>query len=689
MKFINKIKYIAVLGAGMFISCTNMDIPPMNIVGEEDIFGSEAGVMSYLARMYSNIPLEDFRYAYEANPPFNQTGTIYAQPSCLTGEAIGRDVVTSEYEAVGYWNQAYSYIREANIMIETLPEYAENYTEAEYSGYMGEAYFIRAFVYYSLVKRYGGVPVVDKVIDYPASVSLEETMLYRDSEERTWDFIGEDLDRAIEMLPATNPKGRANKYAAAALKSRVMLYAGSIAKYNTVSYSPVNDVRVCGIPQERAVGYFKAAYDASKIVDEGGYRLYTDQWAAGDRQAQIDNFIAIFLDDTYETIFGRYWKDPEILHQYDNSAQPQQTTTGDNNSEINPTLDFVEMFEFDNKDENGHFANFDANGHYKIWESPIDAFDDCEPRLAATVILPMSEFKEQVMDIRRGIWTGQSVTTMGALLSSSDNYAMNYNAVSGLDDLKLVNSFSLNNDDNNLVDLKEGSRYWNELADRYSSDEEKERYAGKMRPSGLNGPVSNWDYGNISGFYVRKFMDPDPDAQNSGNYSDQPWVEIRYAEVLLNRAEAAWELVSLGQSADDNGQSYLSVATECINDIRERGGATLLTGQLTSDIDSREIIRKERRKELAFENKTYWDLKRWRVLDTEEEQLNRKYRILMPFYSVEDDAYFFDVKYSEPRSQNGVDVYDYIYNFDPIQYYQQIPTNETVINPNCRQNPGY
>ena len=57
----------------------------------------------------------------------------------------------------------------------------------------------------------------------------------------------------------------------------------------------------------------------------------------------------------------------------------------------------------------------------------------------------------------------------------------------------------------------------------------------------------------------------------------------------------------------------LSVATKAINDIRERAGARLLTSSLAGTIDSRDIVRKERRKELAFEHKTKWDLRRWRV----------------------------------------------------------------------------
>lgn len=664
-------------------ACVDLNTPPLNTVNEEDIFGSVAGTESYLARLYTNLPLEDFRYFFEHNDDiFNQTyPNIYKQPSNLTGESIGRDVNSYFTEPAGtFWSKAYKYIRDVNIMIEALPNYKSKFTEDQYNSYLGEAYFIRAGIYFSLAKRYGGVPIVDKVIDYPASVSVEETKLARDSEEDTWDFIGEDYDRAISLLPSTSLKGRANKYAAAAIKSRAMLHAGCIAKYNTIEYSPLNNVRICGIPSDRALDYFTKAYEATKIVDEGGYSLYKGEWAAGDTAAITQNFINIFLNDTEETIFARYWKLPEMPHAYDNPVQPLQTSTGGDNSQACPTLDFVEMFDFDNKNSDGTFANLDDEGHYKLYDSPVEAFAGYEPRLAATVIFPMAEFKGQTIEIRRGVWTSSvSAGTMGPLLNDADNYANNYSAAN-ISGLALVSQLSDNNNSSNWITLNPGSQYYDDLYNRQPSLGESAR--GKMKVSGENGPVSSWDYGNISGFYLRKYLNPDPDSQNSGANSTQPWIEIRYAEVLLNRAEAAWELVSLGQSSSSTGENYLSVATECINMIRERGGSRLLTSTLTSSEEDRDVIRKERRKELAFENRTWWDLKRWRILHIE--QNNRKYRILMPFYSVVDDKYFLDVKYTEPRSN-----YTWVYNFPERNYYQEIQNSEITANPNCKQNPGY
>ena len=90
-----------------------------------------------------------------------------------------------------------------------------------------------------------------------------------------------------------------------------------------------------------------------------------------------------------------------------------------------------------------------------------------------------------------------------------------------------------------------------------------------------------------------------------------------------------------------------------------------------------EVVRTERRKELGFENKTWWDLKRWRTL--EDEQNNRIYRVLMPFYADKAGKWFFDARYDE----NAVR-----YTIDTRWYYLDIPTD--VINSDgLIQNPGY
>jgi hypothetical protein len=648
-------KFLIIIGlSATFTACTDLDIPPINLLGENDIFSSNEGVVSNMARIYSRLPIEDFKYHYPTG--FNFNGTQYKQMSCLTGEAVGRDTQAADNEGFAYWDAGYAQIRDVNMLLEKLPKYAASIPEQAVKTYLAEARFARAFTYFALVKRYGGVPLIDSVIDYPASVDMEGTYIYRASEEAIWDFIASDLDYAIANLPENSPaKGRVNKYVAAAFKSRAMLYAGSIAKYNSVS--EVQDqngtsVRICGVPANRANDYFKAAYDAAKVVvDSKKYALYKALWKENDPVAQYNNFRHIFLNETNENIFVKYYDATNSTHDYDQSVQPHQTKSGGNDSEVNPTIDFIELFDGIAKDANGRFKNIDDNGHYYLFNSPLDAFANAEPRLRATVILPMDTYRNQVIEIRRGIWTGNASGGIRPLANEGDVGNCNE-----LTDPHLRLAPSLGN--NPSINLNQG-----------------DPNGATMRAAGKNGPASNWDFGNIGGVYLRKYLAES--GVTNGFNSTQSWIEIRYAEVLLNQAEAAYELFLAGVTSSDN---YRQVAYGNINSIRERAGAVKLAGE--SSLDNMEIIRRERRKELAFENKTYWDLKRWRVLY--EEQNNRRFRILNSFYSTDAQKYFLSVKFQEPRGG-----YQYIFTYDTRYYYQPIPASEINKNPNCKQNPGF
>ena len=652
---------ISLLCAGAFSACTDMDIPPKNIFNEQDIFSNKDGVDSYLARMYGTLPMEDFRYSFEHG--LNYNSTMFRQMCCATGEAVGRDTQSATPEpGTRMWDGTYKNIREANNILEVLPKYQGNFSEAEYNAFLGEAYFIRAYNYFAMVKRFGGIPLIDHVIDYPSNATLEDTWVPRSSEDECWAFIGEDLDRAIAALPETSATGRANKYVAAALKSRAMLYAGSIAKYNTVNEVHL-EKRICGIPQDRAAFYFEQAFKAARVFEGSPYQLYKNKWAAGNRNAQAENFTALFLDESganKETIFARYYKEKLLTHEYDNSVQPRQTSTGGNDSEVSPTVDFIEMFDGIDLDASGHFEFLDANGHYKMYDNPMDAFANAEPRLLGTVILPMSQYKGKYIEIRRGVYTGTVGNGLSRLIREGETAA--YEAL-GIADLQLSAGFN-----GPAVNLSAPYTPYPGASP-----------VNKINVTGPNGPVNGWNFGNIGGTYLRKYLDPNL-QDNSGNYSTQHWIDMRYAEVLLNRAEAAYELASLGKSVSDDGVNYLDDAFTCINLIRERAGAELLGSK--SDLNSVNVVRRERRKELAFENLTYWDLIRWRILY--EEQNNTRYRILMPFFATDGNKYFFDVRYTEPRAG-----YNYIFTFDTRYYYLPLPGGELTKNPNLKNNPGF
>lgn len=106
-------------------------------------------------------------------------------------------------------------------------------------------------------------------------------------------------------------------------------------------------------------------------------------------------------------------------------------------------------------------------------------------------------------------------------------------------------------------------------------------------------PIEDWN-GSYTGYYLRKYIDPNNDAQ----YVSQTvtWRFMRYAEVLLNYAEAC---IELGEDAE---------ARTYINQIRRRAG---LPGLTESGDALRARYRNERRIELAFEDHRFYDVRRW------------------------------------------------------------------------------
>ena len=213
--------------SGMFAGCVDLDIPPKNILSGEDIY-NEGGITAYMSGLYSQLPMEDFNMSNdgEYNGFFNWNCIIWDMIS--TGETVNRNNVGIYTPQKGYWSMGYKTIRQANELINNLPAYVGKLDGAE--SWIAEARFVRAYVYFAMVKRYGGVPILKE----PQNMTGNEDELWvaRSSHEECIDFILEDLDYAIEHLGKDKVAGRGNnKYVAAAFKSRVALYAGSVARY--------------------------------------------------------------------------------------------------------------------------------------------------------------------------------------------------------------------------------------------------------------------------------------------------------------------------------------------------------------------------------------------------------------------------------------------------------------------------
>lgn len=677
----------ALIGLMFATSCVELDITPKNLVTDDDLLSNDAGLQIYMARIYSQMPFEDFKYM--ARWGFNFSSWLGCMGVEGTGEAVNRDDISRSFvgEDTPFWGKAFTLLRDINHMIETLPDYRSSFAEVDYNDYLGQAYFSRAFVFYAMAKRFGGIPLVVTEIDYPGKA--EELTYPRATEEQTWNQILADFDTAASLLmPTSRIRGYANRFVALAYKAEAMLYAGSVAKYNeTVTgrltgLGKKTGVRVIGFDanswQAASSKYFTEAYKAAReVMTEGNYTLYKNKWAANDPDAQYQNMVDMFSDlSSKENILVREYSYPSLSHGYDAYSAPfifrAPLCSG-----TCPTLDFVELFEGFDRYPDGTIRVTDGvdniSGNYLLYDDPMDFFKDAEPRLRAYVIFPGDTFKGEEIEIRGGIYTG---STPIKPLFQSYSYANQGTRYQHLDAYtKTPKTLYLSPREN-------------------TSQEIVEVDGKKMTAAGANGPFYNNGEGCVTGFYGRKWLNPDPSFAGGEGKSDQPFVLMRYADVLLAAAEAAVEM-SLAGIASPDGSDMLQVATDAVNDIRERAGAELLDSKLSADNDSRDIVRKERRKELAYEHKSKWDLRRWRVMHYEQrdgywgEKRNKelfsdntrfRFRGLYPFYSTQADAYFFDARFQW--------VADREFSYNVVDYYFEIPTGEVTKSKVIDQQPN-
>lgn len=177
----------------------------------------------------------------------------------------------------------------------------------------------------------------------------------------------------------------------------------------------------------------------------------------------------------------------------------------------------------------------------------------------------------------------------------------------------------------------------------------------------------NLPYATITGYLMRKGTDESNSDYYGNAGSDQNWPELRFAEVLLNYAEARNEaLAAPDQSVYD-----------AVERIRQRAG--LNPYQLPQGLDKaemREKVRHERYIELAFEQKRYWDLRRWKIA---LETLHGKTFHAMYITRQANGSYTYEAK---PATQGP-------YVFQEKMYFMPIPQREIEKNPNLEQNPDW
>ncbi len=604
------------------VSCVSLDIEPTGVLTGDQIYTNEFGVNTAIATLYAKIPIAAQNASVnslrgDSGAPFSN----WDNPSVVTGEAqvtplrVGLAPKSLTGNMMSWWD--YGEIRYANLVIQGISENAGSFTSMQetYNHWLGEAYFCRAWMYFWMVRSYGGVPIVSEPVSYQ---DVDNLYIPRNTEKEVIDFIISDLDKAISLMgPNELQTGRVNKYIAANMKARVALWAASIAKNSTVQLNGL-----VGIPKDDMEYYYKQAYSAACIAEDNGGKYYLyEKHGNATKEAKIQNFRDLFIDesaDNHERMFVKQY-DATLM----NGARPENwsarqlphgyTSQSNNYAELSVTTEWIEIFD----DENGDPFTLDTGTPDSpvYYSNPTDLFADAQARLLATILvpgcqMPTSDNPADIYEVRKGIYESYPDGT----LHTSSNYTDTYQGMT---------------------------------------------VQGKC---GMGDPN-----GNGNGCIVWKYVDPNATGADwTGNVD---WIEMRFAEVLLNKAEAAINIV--GQEVDGKTVTKQD-ALEAVNKIRNRAGTSEL-----ADVDEDKIIN-ERRCEFAFENQLFWDFKRWRMYENLIQA--KTFHALCPYYVFDRQQYIFT---KEERTELRM-------QFSSVAYYAGISTDYITRNPALLpNNPGY
>ena len=639
----------------LFTSCHSiMDIQPLDKITGEQLFSDVAGLKTVLANVYNNLPIEDFdfepRIGYNFHNEQNSDGgwsinqlTDHAIIHSLRGTQPGAEIVS-------FW--AYSDLRQLNQFLETVRT-VEGLKDEERARLEAEGHFALAYMYFAMVRRYGGVPIITEVQKAPTTPEEEQALrVPRSTEKDTWDFVLSECDLAIAGLPekcnSSDGALRATKWAAYALKSRAALHAASVAKYwdkAPLIGEAVDAKLVGGMTLADANNYYKQCIDASKaIIDNSGKTLYKPNPSTVEEAAK--NFQTMFEDPSKadeEVIFKKAYIDGTTSqrqgHSTDYMFNPNQTKIGNYyvSGRYSVTLNIVDLFEDYTDDGTGNHtgiktrsdgvedefatkaADFDVSKPYIHYKTQYDVFKDMDARLLASVIVPGSTWKNTVINMQGGL-----ITSDGKRMMFTDGSAK------GLD----------------------GKEYYAYGAPSLNAC------------SGFGNLGQESENFSISGFSLKKFLQEAKNVSGNFNSSTQDFIDFRLGEIYLNYAEAAIE----------SGQGDAALAKTYLNALRKRAGHK---DEIPATLDN---ILKERQVELAFEGQRYWDLIRRRDY---HQVFNSSYRkILVPVLDLRENP----PQYIFVRANSYLDVDAGGRTFNPRTYYLSIPgvaTNKLI------QNPGY
>jgi hypothetical protein len=643
----------------IFSGCTNwLEVEPLDKIKDETILMDSRGPAALMATIYWDLPIDDFVFNPNAtaNSPsgstsyhgYNNRGNSAMTAddgwglSFYTDDALSPRTNSFYSGMAPYWNYAYQSIRRVNQVISAIQ--SSSLSDDDKKVYIAEAKFINAYIYFQLARRYGGVCLIKEVQEFTGDVSVLNVP--RSTEKETYDYIISECDAAILGLPpVAKDKGRANKWAALALKSRVALHAASLCKYQSKSpiapsYPAVPAKLAGGMDAADANTYYQICIDASKtIIDQSGKELFGKNPSSP--EVAMKNYSTMFQNPdaaSSEVIFAKYYVEGGAAlrnqgHSMDYYYNPRQTSTSIYTTKFNPSLDLVDLYENysnDNVRQDGVLATrtdgvessdygYLSSKHAKYirYSNPSAIFANKDARFFASIIAPGS------------VWKGVPIIIQAGYIQPD-----------GLSKILTDAQITLN-----------GTTYYT-----YGALDEN-KFSGFR---GINH--------TLTGFSLRKFLQEDKNVVSSeGLHSNTPFVDMRLAEIYLNYAEATVE----------SGQGNAALAKQYLNALRSRAGHK-------DNIDATiENIMKERRIELAFEGGfRFWDLIRRREYHEVFPTERRKRLALQPILDLTGatPAYIMVRDFSRRDDPSGN-------VFDRKNYYQSIPGISSASH--IIQNPQY
>lgn len=341
---LNKFKYV-VVGAffavgGMTTSCDTLDIDNLKTYDESMVWHDANLASAYVNNLYA----ECFT---------NWSSSADDNSDILTGMPWYLGTITETGSSYKKWT--YTEIRHINEAIKRL-EASTELDKSLANNLLGQAYFMRAYMYYWMVLHHGGVPY----IKVPQDKDKDDLFVKRNTTPECFQFMVEDLDKAISMLPAkiagsSSDYGRIDQCFAKAWKAKTLLLKCS------PQFNPAH-------PYDNA--YWNEAYAAAKEAYD---------FCVANGIALTERYADIWLQEQGpEVVFPVVNKNPNRVSGWASATRPASISRGVNQS--NPTWEFVKDFPMlDGKrfdDPSGKYYVGDENALLKsFWKNRDPRFN--------------------------------------------------------------------------------------------------------------------------------------------------------------------------------------------------------------------------------------------------------------------------------------------------------------------------